>query len=237
MSEKILPRSAEMSGGPGFRVRAEFERPSREVIDDLATHPTADISDTLNRMFTMSSDLQRMVGEGPLAGPAVTVKVFPGDNLMLHKSLDVVQEGDVIVVDTSGSHRNAVIGDMVAHKAKHRGAAGCVIDGMVRDLDGMRESGLKIFAKGVTAFGPLHRGPGEVNYPIVCGGIVVNPGDIIIGDDDGVVVVPRTHAEQTADSLSAQSERLSEYIENVKQGVFSTEWVDQQLNNSGCDIE
>ena len=237
MTKNVLPRSAEMSGGPGFRVRTAIERPTKEVITKLASHPAADISDTLNRMFTMSSDLRRIVGEGLLAGPAVTVKVFPGDNLMLHKSLDLIQHGDVIVVDTSGSQRNAVIGDMVAHKAMHRGAAGCIVDGMVRDLDGMRETGLKIFAKGVTAFGPLHRGPGEVNYPIVCGGIVVNPGDIIIGDDDGVVVVPRNHAESAVASLTAQHERLSVYAENVKKGVFTTDWVDQQLNSSGCEVD
>lgn len=237
MSEKVLPRSAEMSGGPGFRVRAKISRPSKEIVQRLASFPTADISDALNRMFTMSSDIHRLIGENVLAGPAVTVKVFPGDNLMLHKALDVIEPGDVIVVDTSGSQRNAVIGDMVAHKAMHRGAAGCIIDGMVRDVEGMREAGLTIFAKGVTAFGPLHRGPGEVNYPVSCGGIVVNPGDIIVADDDGVVVVPASHAEQTITSLTSQAERLEAYVEKVKRGEFSNDWVNQLLDDAGCEFE
>lgn len=237
MSEKILPRSAEMKGGPGFRVRTQIERPDPKILDRLKSHPTADISDALNRMFIMKSDLRRIIGSGTLAGPAVTVKVFPGDNLMLHKSLDVIQPGDVIVVDTSGSHRNAVIGDMVAHKAKHRGAAGCVIDGKVRDVEGMREADLPIFARGVTAFGPLHRGPGEVNFPIVCGGIVVNPGDAIIADDDGVVVVPQKHARQTIDALDQKKEKLREYVQSVKSGEFSNDWVNQYLNETGCDID
>ena len=237
MTQKILPRSAEMSGGPGFRVKTKIHRTCSNIISKLRTHPTADISDQLNRMFTMRSDLRRIVGSGILAGPAITVKLFPGDNLMLHKSLDVIAEGDVIVVDTSGSQRNAVIGDMVAHKAKHRGAAGCIIDGMVRDVEGMAEAGLPIFARGITAFGPLHRGPGEVNYPISCGGIVVNPGDVLVADDDGVVVVPREHAEHTAQFLDKKSERLRAYVTNVKRGEFSNDWVDQHLSDTGCEID
>lgn len=237
MVDSVLPRSAEMSDGPGFRVRTTIDRPDGRIIEQLRSHSTADISDALNRMFTMSSNLHRIVGHGALAGPAVTVKVFPGDNLMLHKSLDVIQPGDVIVVDTSGSRRNAVIGDMVANKAKHRGAAGCIIDGMVRDVEGMREAGLTVFARGVTAFGPLHRGPGEVNYPVVCGGIVVNPGDVIVADDDGVVVVPRLYAERTAKTLDLKSEQLRDYVARVKRGEFSNDWVDNLLDDTGCEIE
>src|SRR5690606_30332237 len=123
----------------------------------------------LNRMYTMNPQIHNLVNNEPLFGPACTVKVFPGDNLMVHKSLDLAQPGDVVVVDTSGSRENAVLGDLVTTKAKHRGIAGFIIDGLVRDLPGMREVGLPVYARGVTPFGPLHRGPGELNYTISCG--------------------------------------------------------------------
>jgi len=226
-----------MNGGPGFRVKQAFQRPEKNLIAGIGKFATADISDALNRMFAMDAGLKNLTGGKTLCGPAVTVKVFPGDNLMLHKALDLVQEGDVLVVDTSGSTRNAVMGDMIANKARHRGVAGCVIDGLLRDLDGVHETKLPVFARGVTAFGPLHRGPGEVNFAVSCGGIVVEPGDIIVGDDDGVVVVRKAFADTTLAVLTAQADKSAAYIADVKRGVFSNDWVDQALKDGGCRFD
>ena len=156
------PTSSEMRGGPGFRINTKFECVSSEHIRQLADFETPEISDALNRMFTMDPAIRNVVSEERLFGPAITVKVFPGDNLMVHKALDIAKPGDVIVVDTSGLPRNAIVGDMIGNKAKHLGIAGFVIDGLVRDLPGLREIGLPVYATGITAFGPLHRGPGEL---------------------------------------------------------------------------
>ena len=109
------PKSAEMVPGPGFRVRMNFERPPKELIDQYRQFETPDISDMLNRMYTMSADIHNVVNDIALVGPACTVKVFPGDNLMVHKALDAAKPGDVVVIDTSGSQRNAVLGDLVTN--------------------------------------------------------------------------------------------------------------------------
>jgi RraA family protein len=231
------PKSAEMSPGLGFQVRSEIERPLPEIVENFRRFESTDISDLLNRMYTMDHGLSNLSNDKPLVGPAVTVKLFPGDNLMVHKALDVAQPGDVIVVDTSGSDRNAVFGDLVANKAVHRGIAGFVIDGLIRDLDGVRETQMPVYARGVTSFGPLHRGPGELNYAVSCGGVVVHPGDIIAADASGITVVPLRVVENTLQRLMVHQEKMQAYVENVKRGVFSNDWVDRQLLADGCVFE
>ncbi len=231
------PKSAEMTPGLGFQVRTTIERPSKRLIEYFKAFETTDISDLLNRMYTMHYGISNLCNDKSLVGPAITVKLFPGDNLMLHKALDVAEPGDVVVVDTSGSDRNAVFGDLIANKALHRGIAGFVIDGLIRDLDGVKETGLPVYARGVTSFGPLHRGPGELNYTISCGGIVVNPGDIISADTSGVVVVAQHVAQNAALKLKAHHARMEQYVSDVKRGIFSNEWVDRQLMADGCQFE
>ncbi len=182
----------------------------------------------------MSPEIRSLSNDKPLLGPACTVKVYPGDNLMVHKALDIAQPGDVIVVDTSGSSKNAVLGDLIANKAKHRRIAGFIIDGLIRDVRGIRESGLSVYARGVTPFGPLHRGPGELNYTISCGGIVVKPGDIVTADTNGVVVIPREFAADILVRLEENKARMARYVAEVKRGVFSNAWVDAQLAADRC---
>jgi RraA family protein len=234
MPEK--PRSAEMNNGPGFRIKKTFQRPPAAVVAAYREFETPDISDMLNRMYAMCCDIHNLASDQPIVGPALTVKVFPGDNLMVHKALDLIKPGDVIVVDASGNHNNAVIGDLVASKAKHRGAAGFVIDGLIRDLPEVKKVGLPVFARGVSPIGPLHRGPGEINYPISCGGIVVKPGDIIAADESGVVVVREDFAETVLEKLQAKKATLQTYVEAVKRGEFSNSWVDEVLREGRCDI-
>jgi RraA family protein len=153
---------------------------------------------------------------------------------MVHAALDVARPGDVLVVDANGSHMNAVLGDLVSNKAKHRGIAGIVVDGLVRDIDGIREARIPVFARGVTPVGPLHRGPGEINFPIQCGGIVVSPGDLIFADNNGVVVVPQEIAPELLKRCQEKSEKESSYVASVKRGQFSNAWVHVELATSGC---
>jgi len=234
---RVKPASSEMRGGPGFRINMQFDSVTSKQIEQLAEFETAEISDALNRMFTMDPVIRNVVNEEPLYGPAVTVKVFPGDNLMVHKALDMVRPGDVIVVDTSGAPRNACVGDMIGNKAKHLGVAGFVIDGLARDIAGLRKIGLPVYASGITSFGPLHRGPGELGHAISCGGIVVNSGDAICADSSGIVVVNKNFVEDTIAHLKAQQASLQQYTLNVQNGKFSNEWVDKQLTMDGCLFE
>jgi regulator of RNase E activity RraA len=229
------PKSAEMTPGPGFRVRREIERPDAEVIAGFAEFETPEISDLMNRLYTMNSAIRNMTAPGlRLLGPACTVKAFPGDNLMVHKSLDIVQPGDVVVVDASSSRMTAVLGDLISMKARHRQIAGFVVDGLIRDLPAILRLGdFPVFARGVTPIGPLHRGPGEINFAVSAGGIVVHPGDVIVGDLNGVVVVPRELAAELLERLRTRAPGERAYAESVAAGQFSNDWVDRALENSG----
>lgn len=237
MPSVTKPRSAEMEAGPGFRVKASFPRTEAKLVRAFSSFRTPDVSDRMNRLYTADAGIRVLTPRAPaLRGPACTVRVFPGDNLMVHKALDVAAPRDVIVVDAGGSTMNAVLGDIVSTKARHRGIAGFVVDGLVRDLPGIRRLGFPVFARGVTPIGPLHRGPGEINHPIQCGGIVVHPGDIVAGDLNGVVVIPREIAAELLVRLEAQKRALASYVAAVARGSFSNEWVDNVLREAGCEL-
>jgi RraA family protein len=233
------PKSAELHSGIGFRIRTGVQRPPPETVRGLAAFDTPEISDLMNRLYTMAPTIRNLTDEHlRLAGPACTVKVYPGDNLMVHKALDVAQPGDVVVVDTSASTATAVLGDLVSQKARHRGVAGFVVDGLIRDLPGIKALGdFPVYARGVTPIGPLHRGPGEINHPVSAGGIVVHPGDVIVGDGNGVVVVPRPAADELLSRLSAKAGKEAEYTAAVSRGDFDNSWVDALLDESGVPIE
>ena len=231
------PRSADIHPGPGFRVRLDFERLDPEMIRQFTQFPTPDISDLLNRLYALDPEIHCLTGSHHyLCGTACTVKVFPGDNLMVHKVLDVAQPGDIVVVDTQGSVRNAVLGDIICAKAKHRQIAGFVIDGLIRDLPDVVPLDIPVFARGTTTLGPLHRGPGEVNYPIACGGVVINPGDVVVADAAGTVVVPRDFACELLTRLKSHQETNTAYVDAVRRGEFSNEWVDQLLQQADCPV-
>ena len=231
------PRSAHLHPGPGFRVRVNFQRPDPGLMRELGTFPTPDISDQLNRLYAVSPGIRCLSGDGHrVVGPACTVKVFPGDNLMVHKSLDVLEPGDVVVVDAGGGEQNAVLGDLVSMKARHRGAQGFVVDGFVRDLPSIQDIDFPVFARGTTPIGPLHRGPGEINFAVCCGGVVVNAGDIVIGDAMGVVVVPQEIAAELLQRLREHEAAQAAYLDGVRRGVFSNTWVDQILTDLECPL-
>ena len=230
------PKSPEMNLGPGFRIEKDIKRPAPEIIEQYRQFLTPHISDVLNKLCAMTSEIKNLVNDTAIAGPACTVRVLPGDNLMVHKSLDIAKPGDVVVVDAGGSTLNAVLGDLVCSKAKSRGIQAFVIDGLVRDLPAMQEVGLPVFARGVTPIGPLHHGPGEINFPICCGGMVVNPGDLIVGDPNGVAVIRENFAEEVLQRLYTYTATMKKYVENVKRGEFSNAWVDKILEDAGLKI-
>ena len=232
------PQSANLHPGPGFRVRLEFARLDASLMQAFLRHEVPDISDALNRLYALDPEISCQTNpEHRLCGPVCTVRVFPGDNLMIHKILDVAEPGDVVVVGAQGDRcPGAVIGDAICTKAKHRGIAGFVIDGLVRDLPRIQALDLPVFARGTTAVGPLHRGPGEINYPIACGGTVFSPGDVLVADASGIVVVPRDAAEELLDRLESDREVRKSYEAELRRGHFSNEWVNEQLRRSRCPI-
>jgi regulator of RNase E activity RraA len=230
------PSSADVHPGPGFRIRQDFERLNGNLIKRFQDFDVPDISDALNRLYALDPAIKCQTQPNHrLCGSVCTVRVFPGDNLMVHKILDIAKVDDIVVVAAHGLQTlNAVLGDIVSMKAKHRGIAGFVVDGLVRDLPKIKELDFPVFARGATTFGPLHRGPGEINYPISCGGVVINPGDLMVADSSGIVVIPRENAEETILRLEADRVRQQTYLEAVQRGEFSNEWVDQLLMQHGC---
>lgn len=231
------PRSAELHPGPGFRICEHVERADPHVIAGLGEFDTPDVSDLMNRLYTMVPAIHNVTDERlRILGPACTVRAYPGDNLMVHKSLDIAQPGDVIVIDAGATMMNGVIGDLISTKARHRGIAGFVVDGLIRDLPDIRAlKDFPVFARGITPIGPLHRGPGEINHAISAGGIVVHPGDVIMGDLNGVVVVPRDIAADLLERLRLKAAVEVEYTAAVRRGEFSNAWVDAMLTAAGVE--
>jgi len=232
------PRSAAIHPGPGFRIRSGFPRLDNALVAKFAQFATPEISDLLNRLYALDSEIVCLSGGGrSLVGLACTIRTFPGDNLMVHKSLDVAHPGDVVVVAASGGRSNAVLGDTVSMKAMHRGIAGFVVDGLIRDLPAVRALEYPVFARGTTPVGPLHRGPGEINFPVACGGVVVNPGDIVVGDDAGVVIVPQQVAGDLLARLNKHTAANTDYLAEVRRGRFDNTWVDTYLKDNDCPID
>lgn len=231
------PRTAEMHPGPGLRMRKVTTRPDAGVVDGFREFETPSISDLMNRLYAVNSAITcQTPGLPALVGPACTVKVLPGDNLLVHAALDVAAPGDVIVVDSGGFGPAAVLGDLVATKARHRGIAGFVVDGLVRDLPGILALGdLPVYARGVTPVGPLHRGPGEIGYPVSIGGIVVQGGDVVVADLNGITIVPRDDAAEVLSRLRERAAAEAQYVAAVARGEFSNSWVDDTLRGAGVE--
>jgi regulator of RNase E activity RraA len=171
-----------------------------------------------------------------MVGLAFTVKTRPGDNLMIHKALDLVRPGDVLVVDGGGELSNALVGELMMLHARRRKAAGFVIDGAIRDVAAFRAGDFPCFARGHIHRGPYKDGPGEINVPVAIGGLVIEPGDLVLGDDDGVVAFPARDATrllELAREKAAAEERMKVAI---AEGRSDRAWVDATLRAKGVEL-
>jgi RraA family protein len=205
------------------------------MVAKFASLPVANVSDAMNRMAAGGASLRPMHGGGVLAGPAVTVKARPGDNLMLHKAIDIAEPGDVVVVDAGGDLTNALIGELMTAHAEYRGLAGIVIYGAIRDASAIREGKFPIFAAGISHRGPYKDGPGEVNVPIAIEGMVIMPGDLLLGDDDGLVCVAIEDAETVYAAASAKHAAETAQMEKIRRGENPRAWVDETLRRLQCE--
>lgn len=178
-----------MPANPGMRIRKTFQRPPAESVSRFEGIPAANVGDVTARLLTMSARIRPMGRAKRLLGPALTVHSAPADNFIFHKALSLARPGDVIVVNASGDENYSVCGDVMFRYAISRGIAGFVVDGSVRDLDFLMTHDFPVYAVGATPRGPYKIPVGEINMPVACGGQVVAPGDLIIGDQDGVTVV------------------------------------------------
>jgi RraA family protein len=194
-------------------------KPPPAIIEAFRTAATSIISDNLSRL-PGAVGLRPFHSGGTLVGAAFTVRTRPGDNLAIHKALELVGPGDVIVVDGGGDETRALIGEIMLNIAQYRGAVGYVIDGAIRDSGAIAESNFPVFARAAIHRGPYKSGPGEINVPVSIGGTVIAPGDIVVGDDDGVVSFPQAIAQKLLEAVKAQIAREAETIAAIREGRY-----------------
>lgn len=215
---------------PGGRVNTDFQRVADSIVKTAAGIPVAIVGDVSNRLFCFPAGFTNYSCKAAsFAGPAFTVRVRPGDNLFLHKALDTARPGDVVVCDAGGALENAVMGEMMGRYAASRGVAAVVIDGAVRDRAGLAKLDIPVFARGITPNGPWKDGPGEIGYPVAAGGLSVHPGDLVIGDGDGVLVLPRADAEAIIADASKHQQVEHRWATEITERRWPRGWVDEAI--------
>lgn len=222
--------------GLGFRIKRSWTRIAPRIVEQFREIPVANVSDCMARMDAGGSDLRPMHRDGVLAGPVMTVRSRPGDNLMLHKAIDMAEPGDVIVYDAGGEVTNSLMGELMLAHAIHRGVGGVVINGAIRDRQAFLDENLPVYALGVTHRGPYKDGPGEIGFPITLGGMVIHPGDLILGDLDGVLAVPRVSAEAILKLAQTKHAAEERQMDATRNGTVDRSWVDRTLVDKGCQF-
>jgi RraA family protein len=218
----------------GFCVNERQQAVSQATVDLFKTLAVANISDNMGRLSHGGAKLRPMGVNCRIAGPSVTVKVRPGDNLMVHKGLNMAQRGDVLVVDAGGDVTNSIIGELMLAVAEEKGLGGIVIYGAVRDIVAIAQSSVPVFAVGVTHRGPYKDGPGEVNTVIGIEGMTVAPGDLIVADEDGVLCVPFAHTDAVYAGVQKTMQREANVLAQTRAGTVDRSWVDEALRTRGC---
>jgi len=186
---------------PLLTVRRNFKRPSAALLARFRGLPTGLVADAQSGRGGFAGTMQPLKAGSHLVGPAITCWCGPADNLAALAALELARPGDVIVVAADNFAGTAVIGDRFAAMAVKRGIAGCIVDGMVRDREGILAAGLACWSRGLQPNSPYAKGPGEVGLPIVAGGVAVDAGDLVLADDEGVLVVPRATVARVADAV------------------------------------
>ena len=221
----------------GLQILKRKRQVSAQLVAAFKGLPVANISDCMTRMSAGGPRLRPMHKSGYLAGPALTVKCRPGDNLMIHKALMLAQPGDVIVVDAGGDLTNALFGEIMVATSVKIGLAGIVLNGAVRDSEEIGRGEFPLYAAGVTHRGPYKDGPGEINVPIAIDGMVIEPGDLIVGDADGLLCVPYDEAESLLAATHKKMEAEKVTMADIAAGKLDTSWVDATLKRIGCPTE
>lgn len=181
-----------------------WDRAPLELITALAEYPVALIGDAQKRMGLLSAHIELVTPGLKLAGTVLPILAREGDNLAIHRALDDAESGDVLVINGHGETSRAVFGDILGEICVAKGIAGVVIDGSTRDVDELTAMKLPVYARGISPAGPWKNGPGQVGFPVACGSIVCNPGDAIIGDSDGLVVIARNDLTAALHRTTAQ---------------------------------
>jgi 4-hydroxy-4-methyl-2-oxoglutarate aldolase len=212
----------------------EIERVPAAVVAEAARYPSSILADVAGRRGALSGRIAPLAPSMRFAGPAITVEVRPGDNLMIHAAMAIAKPGDVIVVDGKGDLGSALMGEIMSQQCVALGVAAVVIDGAVRDSEAIRELGFPMYAAGLNPNGPTKFVPGRLNHPISIGGVSVHPGDLVVGDADGVTVIERHKAAAmlplAAQKVAAETKRIDE-IKSRK--ALAPSWLNGALRAAG----
>lgn len=220
----------------GFRIKNNWSRAHAEDAEKARGIAVSNISDVMSRQVGAPASIRPYHRTGVLSGPALTVRCRPGDNLLLHKALMMVQPGDVIVVDAGGALDNAIMGELMLARAVQAQAAGVVIHGAIRDAAAIAEQDTPVFASGISHRGPHKDGPGEIGYAVSLGSMVIQPGDLIVGDADGVIAVPAETAGEVLKRAEAKHAAEVKQLEQTLKGAYDGAWIDAALKASGCQF-
>lgn len=219
-------------GKLGFRVLSAPPRLDDDLVRRFADAASSQLADAMGRFNFMDPGIQPRSGL-PLCGLALTVNCRPADNLMVHKALEVAEPGDIVVVNTCGNVTSAVFGELMCTTAAAKRIGGIVVDGAIRDVEAITHIGMPAFSRSISPGACDKDGPGEVNVPIGCGGTVVAPGDVVVGDADGVVVVPRAHAAEVLQLVAELIERERTRMGEIRAGQLFLPDVDELLRKKG----
>jgi len=204
------------------------------LVERLSRVPVSALSDSLERMAgspgldVVGNSLSSLNGRS-MVGPALTVRTRPGDNLVVHKALDLAQPGDVLVIDARGELVNAILGELMTEYAETRGIAGLVVDGAVRDRRSISAGNLPVFSRGFSHLGPYKSGPGEIHGPVNIGGVAVHDGDVIVGDADGIAVIPHERASSAVDAAEQVVAKEAGQRRAIQDGTWDRSWIDATL--------
>jgi 4-hydroxy-4-methyl-2-oxoglutarate aldolase len=224
------------------QVNYNIVRPAAELVQRFRDIWTSTLCDSMGRHGVMGPEIRPIIEGIRLVGTALTVLSFPADNITTHKALQLAQSGDVLVIDDGGGHNTAAFGHNMSLRARNRGIVGVVTNGAVRDLRLLRADRFPIFCTGVCPRSPQKNTPGSVNVPIQVGGLVVNPGDIVVADDDGVAVVPSAIASDVVRLAEDRMKMEYQQAEDIRGGKLPLEilhgasWVDDTLRGKITEI-
>ena len=215
---------------PGSRILPNAPMAPAEMLGAFAHVVTPHISDNLGRHIG-ARGLTRYNRSGKLVGTAITVKTRPGDNLLIYKAMSMLQPGHVLVVDGQGDTNNAVIGELIKLYAQQRGCVGFVVDGAIRDVASFENT--PCYARAVVHTGPYKTGPGEVNVPVSIGGMIINPGDLLVGDEDGLVAFSQADAAEVLRRAAQHADHEDAVKAEIASGAVRQSWIDKALHNAG----
>lgn len=218
-------------------IRTCYEKVSAELVERAQRFPTTILADVVGRRGTLNARVQGLSPHMKVAGPALTVEVRPGDNLMLHAALAIAQCGDVIIVDGKGDQTAALCGDIMAMQAHATGVAGFVVDAAVRDSSELIRGTFPVFSAGTNPCGPTKVICGRVNWPASVAGVSVNPGDLVVGDADGVVVIPREEVPRVLELAQKKLDAEGERKASIRAGDLRGKWLDAALRAAGALAE